>query len=318
MSMAVVAVKLAVLSAVLFGPCSVYLARAKWPHREPRAVLILWQAVGLASGVALLGAAFTVSLASLDDRPTGAARAFFGNLFGGDLTGGLGFGHLALLVAATAASIYMVSVLALTVLRTLRARRRHRDLVHLVARPIGMPGASGSDGPAHVLDHPALAAYCLPGRVTGEQPRVIITSGALAALDDEELAAVMAHERAHLAERHDLVAMSFAGWLAALPWMPGVRRAKHSVAMLLEMLADDRASRVSDRMALASALARIGLATKRTPDGAMAADGGQVLTRVHRLLDPPNRSRALRVSTYLASTALVLAPPIIVLASQYY
>jgi Zn-dependent protease with chaperone function len=43
--------------------------------------------------------------------------------------------------------------------------------------------------------------YCVPGRL----PTIVVTTGALAVLEPEQLAAVLAHERAHLAGRHHLL-----------------------------------------------------------------------------------------------------------------
>ena len=193
----------------------------------------------------------------------------------------------------------------MTIWRTWNARRRHRDLVGLVSRP--WPATRPGHG--HVLDHPAAAVYCLPGRVGRDAPRVVFTTGALSALDDDELAAVLAHEHAHLVERHDLVALPFFAWVTALPWFPGVRRARSSVATLLEMVADDRAATQVPSVTLASALARIGAAGRAaTPVGAIAVDGGGVLERVRRLLRPPDRSRRWRVSAYLLAVALIAAP----------
>ena len=51
------------------------------------------------------------------------------------------------------------------------------------------------------MDHPRPMAYCLAGR----QPTVVLTTGTLSVLDPGQLAAVLAHERAHLASRHHLL-----------------------------------------------------------------------------------------------------------------
>ena len=66
--------------------------------------------------------------------------------------------HVLALVAALALGLRLLGVLAATTLRTLRARRRHRDLLDVLGTP--WPAAPG----AQVLDHPVPVAYCLPGR----------------------------------------------------------------------------------------------------------------------------------------------------------
>lgn len=295
-----------VLAAALLGPVPAILERAAWARREPRAALVLWQAVGLTSGVAVLGTAMAVALVPLGDSLLVAGRTWVVNVAAGDLTGGLGPIHIVLLAFAVILTVRLAGILPITIWRTLQARRRHRDLVGLVSRP--WPEARPGHG--HVLEHPIAAVYCLPGRVVPGAPRVVFTTAALSTLDDGELAAVLAHEQAHLTERHDLVAMPFFAWVHAFPWFPGVRRSRSSVASLLEMVADDRATVDVDRATLASALARMGARASHqaTPMGAIAIDGGSVLVRVRRLLEPPPRSWTWRVGAYLLSIGLVSVP----------
>ena len=265
---------------------------------------MLWQAIGLAGGVAVLATAMTLALAPLHPSPVMAGGVFIANLAAGDLTGGLGVGHFILLILALVMTARLAGVLPITVWRTLQSRHRHRHLVGLISQP--WPTARPGHG--HVLDHPVAAVYCLPGRAPRGRPRVVFTTGALDRLDDGELAAVLAHEHAHLTERHDLVAMPFLAWMTAFPWFPGVRRAKTSVAVLLELVADDRALRVADPAALASALARIGGGDNTAPAGALAITGGGVLLRVQRLLHPPRRSPVWRTAAYLMAAGLVMSP----------
>jgi Zn-dependent protease with chaperone function len=67
-----------------------------------------------------------------------------------------------------------------------------------------------------VIDHEAPAVYCLPGR----HGRVVVATAALRALDDERLAAVLAHERAHLRQRHHLLRATAEALAVALPFVP--------------------------------------------------------------------------------------------------
>lgn len=299
--MALTAVGLGAFAALLLGPVPGLLATARWPRREPRAALVLWQAVGLAAGLALLGAAASMALAPLGGGLLGALAGWLRGLRRGDPTAGLGPAHLALLAGSLVLAGWLVGVLAVRLWRMVRHRRRHRMLVDVIAAP--WPRARGG----RLLDHPAATAYCLPGRT----PRVVLTSGALALLDDDEITAVLAHERAHLSERHDLVVLPFMAWAAALPCFGTLCRARRAVAGLVEMVADDRACAVADRTALASALARVGSAP--APAGALAVgapdgDHQAVVDRVWRLLDPPRRSVPVRVASYLVA-GLVLGLP---------
>jgi Zn-dependent protease with chaperone function len=304
--MLVTATALALLAGLLLGPVPRYLLRAGWVVAEPRATLVLWQSVGLAAGLAVLGALTSVALEPLPGGLLGALPRLVSRLAAGEPTGGLGLLHATLLLTTIALGIRLVVLLALAAARTRRARRRHRELIDLIGRPL----SAGS----LVLDHPAAAAYCLPGGA----PRVVLTSGAVAMLDREELAAVLAHERAHLAERHDLVVLPFAAWSVALRWLPTVRRSRGAVDALVEMVADDRACTHCDRTALACALARFGSSgAAAAPAGALAAAGpaGATLQRVHRLLDPPVRSARLRWTLYAAAAALLALPTLALLAA---
>lgn len=68
------------------------------------------------------------------------------------------------------------------------------------------------------MEHLEPAAYCVAGRY----PTVILTTGALRALDPDQLDAVLAHERAHLAgHHHRLLALTPAMVALALGRVPG-------------------------------------------------------------------------------------------------
>lgn len=77
-----------------------------------------------------------------------------------------------------------------SVLRT----RGHAESARIVGRRL--PGLD-----ALVLDSPERAAYCIGGR----NGTVVLTSAAVAALDRRQLDAVIAHERAHIAQHHHLI-----------------------------------------------------------------------------------------------------------------
>src|SRR6516165_6387621 len=66
------------------------LTRAYWPRRSPAAAILLWQALGLASGLAAVGALLGVGVSGQGSRPTGvlsglgrlASRLVSGRLLG--------------------------------------------------------------------------------------------------------------------------------------------------------------------------------------------------------------------------------------------
>ncbi|MGE3256974.1 MAG: M56 family peptidase, partial [Pseudonocardia sp.] len=63
------ALALLLLGLALAEPVSVVLARAAWPARDPVGALLVWQAVGLAGGTALLGAGLVYALSPLASTP---------------------------------------------------------------------------------------------------------------------------------------------------------------------------------------------------------------------------------------------------------
>jgi hypothetical protein len=190
----------------------------------------------------------------------------------------------------------------------LQARRRQRELLTLLAH--GDPKAPG----ALVVDHPAAAAYCLPGI----RSKIVVSVGTLDLLAPAELAAVLAHERAHVRARHDLVLIPFTSLNRAFPRSLVIARAHWTVALLIEMMADDHALRalVERRISareplpareLAMALLRFGAAgSSCAPEGALAGGGGEITARVNRLLEPPPPlPRAVQLGVVLASALLI-------------
>jgi hypothetical protein len=167
-------------------------------------------------------------------------------------------------------------------------------------RPQGWSGRPSRRG-AVLVEHAQSAAYC----VAGWQPTVILTTGAVQALDPGQLDAVLAHERAHLAGRHHrLLAMARIG-REVLPFLPLMRDAEEQVAPQVELHTDDAATRARDPRLLATAL--IVLATAASPAPALAAGAADSVHRIHRLLgpcEPLGRARWQLLRTTAAALAL--------------
>ncbi|MGL5860333.1 MAG: M48 family metalloprotease, partial [Phycicoccus sp.] len=152
--------------------------RTRFRH-VPRAALVAWQSVTVAGVVAALTAAPAVwsTLADgADLRANAVPLAVVG------LVTGVVF--VRLLVSGHRVG---------TRLRVLRAR--HRTIVDVVGRH------DRDRDHVRVVSHPAPTAYCIPGW----RSRVVLSQGVLDTLPDDELAAVLAHEDAHLRARHDLL-----------------------------------------------------------------------------------------------------------------
>ena len=187
--------------------------------------------------------------------------------------------------------------------------REHAQTARLVGRPEPSLGAV-------LVEHSEPVAYCVAGR----HPTVILSTGAVDALDRAQLDAVLAHERAHLAGRHhQLLSLARVGRLV-LPFLPLMRDADEQVTRLVEMHADDAAARSNDPRALATAL--VVLATSASPGPALAAAATDSMQRIHRLLRPaeplsPARRYLLRVaaaSLMLTPILLAIAPALLALA----
>jgi len=316
----------ALLAAVAMGSVlgASALVQASWPRRSPAAAILLWQALGLAAGLAAVGA--LVSLGTVGSSG-GVARSVLhiGTLLraGTAIRAGAGFRLpapfggssalpailLAFRLTCLAAGLTLLASLCWVLIASsaavLQARRRQRALLALLAH--GDPKVPG----ALVVDYPTAAAYCLPGL----RSRIVVVSvGTLELLGRRELAAVLAHEHAHLRERHDLVLLPFTALRRALPRSATCAQAHRSVALLVEMLADDRALRGRPARELVSALVRFGTAGAcPAPAGALAAAEGEMTARVARLLQPVRPLPAAAIAAICLAAALLVAAPVALL-----
>ena len=178
-----------------------------------------------------------------------------------------------------------------------RDRARARDALALVSRHDCALDAT-------VVHTEVLAAYCLPGR----RERVVLTTATVAALEPAELAAVIAHERAHLRQRHHLALAAARGLARAFPAVPLFAVAAVEVARLLELCADDAAASDTDGVSVAGAL--VALAGMRAPAAALAAAGSVGAVRVSRLLDPRETVGVTGRAVVLLGLTLVVVAPV--------
>ncbi|WBB65045.1 M56 family metallopeptidase [Micromonospora sp. WMMD812] len=275
------------------------LARSTWTWRSPRVAIVCWQAVGLALGLSAMGLPIALGLNGYG-LPTGSAIvALSADLLDDALPTWLGVLHLAGVGIGFGIGAVLLTTTVRSIHGALRAQRRHRDLLALVARDD--PAAPG----ALVLDHPSAAAYCLPG----VKPRVVVSAGTLSLLDRAELAAVLTHERAHAQERHDLVLLPFTALCRALPWVRWVRRAHERVALLVEMRADDKARELHAEAPLAGALRRFAAAGNRiTPAGALGIGDRDLDVRVQRLMVADRPPRLIGATALAVASMLVTLP----------
>ncbi|EWT02128.1 Zn-dependent protease with chaperone function [Intrasporangium oryzae NRRL B-24470] len=254
-------------------------------RRAPRPALVVWQATAVAAVLAALFAApaavplFLDGSGPVDEQLIPVAVA-------------------ALLSGIVAARLLLSGHRVGTNLRAVR--RQHRELVDLLA--------VHGDTQVRVLEHPTPTAYCVPGI----QRRVVLTQGTIDTLPGRELDAVLAHERAHLVARHDLVMEFFTVVHEAVPRFMRSSAALREVNLLIEVLADRAAVRETSAVLTGRAIVRMAGGPK--PAGTMAIREAPSAARVRLgLLDDEARIAGMppalvSVGMYAFALSLVAMP----------
>ena len=150
--------------------------------------------------------------------------------------------------------------------------------------------AEDQDSPfIEVLDHEQPVAYAV-GLI---RRRIIVSSGLLGQLQDEQCEAVLAHEGAHVKGWHALLLFIGRSVARAFGFLPPVRRAADELVLALEIAADDAAAAsVGSRLVVAHALVRCAeLTSVGSPEAALSAAESELLFRVRRLTDPSTAKR---------------------------
>jgi len=213
--------------------------------------------------------------------------------------------HRADPTSAVTGSVAAVVLTVAAVAVAVALRHRARALAESYRRAARLH----DDGSVVVLRGTAVEAYALPGW----PGRIVVSGRLLEALDAPGRAALLAHERAHLAGRHHLFTTVAHLAAAANPVLLPLARA---VDYTVERWADEHAARVTgDRRLVAVTIGRVAmLATPgRLPAATLGmvqarsrrvslAWAGPVPRRVAALLGPPPRSRVL----LLAAAALIV------------
>ncbi|TMR42250.1 hypothetical protein ETD96_01500 [Actinomadura geliboluensis] len=146
------------------------------------------------------------------------------------------------------------------------------------------------------------------------RPRILVSTGLLNSLNEDELAAVLAHERAHLRNRDPLKTLCARVLLARHFYLPGMDHLRHRFTMGRELAADRRALAQHGTTALAGSLLKVseGPAWARSaPAAAMASDDllSARITQLETGTEPPlpRLSRVGRVGAVLSVTAFAAA-----------
>lgn len=152
-----------------------------------------------------------------------------------------------------------------------------------------------------VVSHPDMFAYALPGAVDG----VVISQGLVQGLSKNELDVVLAHEQAHLDNRHDRWIL--VGRICTL-FNPFLRHAMSNLRFALERIADEAAVGLcGNRQYVARTIAKVALGQSKI-DYALGMASFGVVDRVRDLSfseknDGPLRHMVLGVGL-LAMAAL--------------
>ncbi|MCB5166683.1 M48 family metalloprotease [Streptomyces bambusae] len=280
------------------------LARTEWPDREPVVALWVWQCV---VGAVLLCFALSMLLSA-----SAAWQAVRGRLFAPAPHGvveayGLGAGGpwaAGTAVVLAAGALWTGKMLAGEVLRA-RSRRRQRRADLLVKAPL-LPGEDPAGSRLVVLEAPRAGAWWL----SGPAPRLVVTTAALRRLKGDQLNAVLAHEQGHAVARHDWLLHCSGALADGFPQVPVFEAFRSEVHRLVEMAADDAASRRYGRLTIALAL--VELNEDRGVFGPCGHPHHHVPQRVRRLLSAPARLPAVRRLRLTAAAALVPAVPLLV------
>lgn len=266
------------------------LRRARWVLRSPRLAIGLWQALSAAWIVSVLVLGLTLAqpvierLAWPDARPGITTRTL--------IVAAVGIG----IAAATITRAGYVVARELAWAR--RQRRAHALALALAGKPADRLEAT-------IVENDTPAVYSLPA--PERRDNIVISSGALHLLTEDQLAAVVAHERGHL-RHHDHLVIAIAGALhLAFPRVLLLRHARHEIEILAEMAADDHARRDHASDTLATAL--LALATAGTPEHALGAAGHTTTNRLRRMLTTSTPlATPARVATVTTAAGAVTLP----------
>jgi Zn-dependent protease with chaperone function len=287
------------------------LTRAGWVHRSPGLGIAAWYAALLAV-VSAVGVAVVSLVAPWQGVHAPVCALWLWCVRAAQ--GGFGLPGRLVAVAAGAAGVFLAVRLVVTAVRVVRAASARRGH-HM--QMLTLAGRARADLGATVVEHPQPAAYV----VGGSSRRVVVTTGAIEALTGPELAAVLDHERAHAAGRHDLLLDGVRLLEAAFPRLALFPVAHRELCRLVELRADEVATVRHAPITLARAMVTMATAAaaRTAPAGALSAAGGDAMERLSRLLNPPAPlAAAHRVLLGGVTGMVALVPAVLVAAAQMF
>jgi Zn-dependent protease with chaperone function len=258
-----VVLALVVVATVVTLLAPVVLTRGVWWVRHPRLALRSWLVALTVAAGSLLSSVVTAAVIVATDAHVDGVGAPAAGLFawcGLGVAGGVGA-----LLAANAEPISAAK------------QRSDVAVTILVARATVRTERIGGQEVAYVATAEPIACSTADGRV-------LIATGVEAAMPRACVRAVIEHERAHVLGRHDLIRRVAALNAAAFPRLRTAREFRRTVALLIELVADDAAARVCGPATVCNALA---LMDRIDPDPglhlrAARLAGARVATWQHR------------------------------------
>jgi Zn-dependent protease with chaperone function len=207
-------------------------------------------------------------------------------------------------------SAAVLGVAAVRLARHALARRRYRNVLHRRHLTALHLSAERDQRPLPTLwlpdDQPI--AYSMGGH----RPLVVASTGLADRLTEQELRAVLEHERAHVRGHHHLLT-SWADVLSrTLRFVPLMRELPTAMRLLVELAADRTASARCGAAPLRSALLRV-----RSGDGprrALAMAGGDTAIRLDYLNATSEPRFTACVKAVAGGIAVLLAPPAVAVA----
>jgi Zn-dependent protease with chaperone function len=297
------------LALLLFGALAAaaaprFLSRGDWPEREPVVALWVWQCC-VAAVLLSFTLAMTFSAAS-------AWQAVRGHVFAPAPQGvveayALGPHHLwsaVIAVVLAGGGLWTAAMLTREIHQDGRHRRRRR--AELLVRCPVLPGEERGEEPLVVLEGDRPDAWWLPGTA----PRLVITTAALRRLKGRQLDAVLAHEQGHASARHHWLRRCSDALANGFPQVPVFAAFRDEMHRLVELAADDVASRRFGPRTVALAL--VELNEDRGVFGPRSAPDGQLPQRVDRLLSPVQRLTAGRRMRLATAAGVVPLLPVLV------
>lgn len=281
------------------------LARADWPDREPVVALWAWQcavgAVLLCFGLSMLLSA-AAAWQSVRGRlfapaPHAVIDAYALGAVGGPWATGTA-------LALACGGLWTAAMLTREVLRA-RSRRRAQGAELLLRAPL-LPGEDTSGSRLVVLEGQRPDSWWLPGPA----PQLVVTTAALDRLKGSQLDAVLAHEQGHATARHDWLLHCSRALSGGFPQVPVFAAFDTEMHRLVELAADDVASRRFGRLTIALAL--VGLNEDRGVFGPYPDPQAHVAQRVRRLLSAAPRLSPGRRMRLTAMATLGPAVPLLV------